>query len=99
MSSDDTREYNQEQANATGIERVENNFGIGNAEASGTFLMPGAPDLNLKRAEKPLTIHLPNGNAITSMHTCNCDIPWLPTEATQAHIVPGLVHTLLISIK
>ncbi|KAL7462118.1 hypothetical protein ACHAXS_005381 [Conticribra weissflogii] len=33
------------------------------------------------------------------MHTCHLDIPWLPPQATEAHIVQGLAHTSLISIK
>ena len=36
---------------------------------------------------------------IYSTHTCNLDIPWLPHEMTEAHIVPGLAHLSLISAK
>ena len=28
-----------------------------------------------------------------------CTVPWLPKAARMAHIVPGLAHTLLVSIK
>ena len=28
---------------------------------------------------------------------CNLDIPWLPDALTEAHIVPGLSHSSLIS--
>ena len=36
---------------------------------------------------------------MTSTHTCNLDIPWLPNHVTEAHIVPGLVHASLISTR
>ena len=38
-------------------------------------------------------------HCLTSTHTCTLDIPWIPNEAKEAHIVPGLAHALLISIK
>eukprot|EP00970_Alexandrium_tamarense_P017799 scaffold11398_cov137-Alexandrium_tamarense.AAC.1 len=53
----------------------------------------------MQPAVHPLTITLPDGQCIHSTHTCNLDIPWLPPAATKAHIVPGLAHTSLISIK
>ncbi len=76
-----------------------NKWGIGDAGATGTFLPPRAPVFNLRKAEKPPQIHLPDGGQIFSTHECNLDIPWLPKEATRAHIVPGLAHTSLVSIK
>ncbi|KAL7464463.1 hypothetical protein ACHAXS_004797 [Conticribra weissflogii] len=74
-------------------------WGIGDAGATGSFLLPGAPIINLRKAEKPLQIHLPDGGQIFSTHKSNLDIPWLPKEATRAYIAPGLAHTLLILIK
>ena len=74
-------------------------WGIGDAGATGTFLLPGAPVKNLRAATTPLKILLPDGGVIKSTHQCHLDIPWLPNEATKAHIVPGLAHTSLISIK
>ena len=41
----------------------------------------------------------PSGEMLQSPHTCNLKIPWLPAEMQKAHIVPGLVHTTLISIR
>ena len=38
-------------------------------------------------------------DCLTSTHTCTLDIPWLPNDAKEAHIVPGLAHAPLISIK
>ena len=54
------------------------------------FLVEGSPVANLKIAQKPITITLPNCRTIQSTHTCNLDIPWLPDTMTEAYIVPGL---------
>ena len=61
--------------------------------------MEGAPVANLKIAEKPITITLPNGRTIQSTHTRNLDIPWLPDTMTEAHMIPGLAHSSLISTR
>ena len=42
---------------------------------------------------------MPNGKNMTSTHTCNLDIPWIPTPVTEAHIVSGLAHASLISTR
>ena len=34
-----------------------------------------------------------------STHTCEVDVPRIPKESRRAHIVPGIAHTSLISIK
>ena len=47
----------------------------------------------------PITITLPSGSTIQSTHTCNLDIPWLPHHVTEAHIVPGLAHSSLVSTR
>ena len=72
---------------------------IADAGATAHFAIPGAPVINKKIASNPLTINLPDGEQLHSTHTCELDIPWLPRKARQAHIVPGLQHTSLISIK
>ena len=50
-------------------------------------------------ARNPLLITLPDGQFLESTHTCEFNAPWLPASAHQAHIVPGLAHTSLVSIK
>ena len=60
------------------------------------FLVEGAPAVNVQKSTNPLQITLPNGKQIKSTHTCNLDIPWLPQNMTEAHIVPGLAHSSLI---
>ena len=72
---------------------------IADAGATGHFMIPGAPVIDIKPATKPLIINLPDGETIQSTHTCKLNIPWLPEAATRAHIVPGLAHTSLVSIK
>ena len=53
----------------------------------------------MKIAYNPIQIKLLDGDIILSTHTCNLPIPWLPNEMTEAHIVPGLVHSSLIPTK
>ena len=67
--------------------------------ATGRFVLPDTPVSNIKIARHPLKIKLPDGDCLTSTHTYTLDTPWLPNEAKEAHIVPGLAHALLISIK
>ena len=67
-------------------------WAIADAGATGHFMMMGAPVVNMKPATKPITIKLPDGKDIQSTHTCNLNIPWLPPQMTEAHIVPGMAH-------
>jgi hypothetical protein len=41
---------------------------------------------------------MPNGTTIQSSHTCNLLLTGLPPQASQARILPGLVHNSLISV-
>ena len=72
---------------------------ISDSGATGHFLVEHAQVVNKKPAQKPIQIMLPNGKRIMSTHTCNLDIPWLPDAMTEAHIVPGLSHSSLISTR
>jgi hypothetical protein len=74
-------------------------YALFDSGATAHFLVQGAPVINKKPVVKPLKIKLPEGNFIESTHTCNLDIPWLPTNVTEAHIVPGLQHSSLISTR
>ena len=78
---------------------VDVEFGLSDSGASAHFIVEGAPVENLRAAEKPLRIKLPDGKIILSTHTCNLPIPWLPKVMTEAHVVPGLAHSSLISTK
>ena len=72
---------------------------VADAGATGHFVLPGTPVTNVKIARHPLKINLPYGDCLTSTHNCTLYTPWLPNEAKEAHIVPGLAHASLISIK
>ena len=55
--------------------------------------------VNVRAAEFLIARKLPDGSIIYSTHTCKLDIPWLPKEMTEAHIVPYLQHSSLISTE
>ena len=74
-------------------------MGIEDAGAKGHFLQPGAPSINIRKTNNPISISQPYGGKLESTHECEIDNPKLPQEARKAHIVPGLAHTSLISIK
>ena len=71
---------------------------ISDSGATAHFIVDGAPVTNIKKADFPPRVTYPNGGFIYSSHTCNLDIPWLPDEMTEAHIVPG-IEILLIATK
>jgi len=79
--------------------KVSRQFAISDSGATGHFVMEDAPVTNVRPTRHPVRITCPNGETMSSTHECNLDIPWLPQEMTKAHIVPGLTHSLLISIK
>jgi hypothetical protein len=81
--------------------KIKNTVDIAIADAGATahFAIPGVPVINKRIATTPLIINLPDGEQLQSSHTCELDITWLPRAARIAHIVPGLQHTSLISIK
>ena len=66
---------------------------VADAGTTGHFVLPGTPVTNIKIARHTLKINLPDGDCLTSAHTCTLDIPWIPNEAKEAHIAPGLAHT------
>ena len=72
---------------------------VADAGATGHFFLPGTPVTNIKVAQHPLKINLPDRYCLTSTHIYKLDIPWLPNDAKEDHIVPGLAHASLISIK
>ena len=78
--------------------KITKNMVVADAGATGHFVLPDTPVTNIKIARHPLKINLPDGDCLTSTHTCTLDIPWLTNEAKEAHTVPGLAHTPLISI-
>ena len=74
-------------------------FSISDSGATAHFLVEGAPIINMRVAENPITIKLPGGYLIYSTHIGKLDTPWMPDHMTEAHIVPRLSHSSLISTK
>ena len=58
--------------------KIVKNMAVADAGATGHFVLPGTPVTNIKIARHPLKINLPDGDCLTSTHTCTLDIPWLP---------------------
>ena len=83
----------------TGSIKIAVDQAIADAGTTGHLVVLGTPVLDIQPATTPLIINLPDGETIKSTHTCKLNIPWLPAEATKAHIVPGLAHTSLLLIK
>jgi hypothetical protein len=74
-------------------------YAILDSGATAHFIVKGAAVKNERPTNNPLKIRLPDGTVINSTHTCNLDIPWLPNDITEAHIVPGLAHSSLIATR
>ena len=78
---------------------VQNEHAISDLGATGHSVVKNAPVTNKRIAHNPIAVTLSNRKTIKSIHTCNLDIPWLPHAMTEAHIVPGLTHSSLISTQ
>ena len=74
-------------------------YAVFDSGATGNFIIEGAPVFNKCIDANPVYVTLPDGQRSTSTHTYNLDIPWLPHSTTGAHIVPGLLHSSLISTR
>ena len=74
-------------------------FGLADSGTTGHFCVPDANVENVRVAKHPLWITQPNGERLRSTHTCDLKIPWLPKAMRRGHIVPGLAHTTLLSIR
>eukprot|EP00804_Cyclotella_cryptica_P009776 CCRYP_013222-RA/>CCRYP_013222-RA protein AED:0.61 eAED:0.59 QI:0/0/0/0.5/0/0/2/0/172 len=74
-------------------------YAILDSGATAHFIIKGAMVKNKQPTCNPLKIKLPDGSVNQSTHTCNLDIPWLPDTVTEAHIVPGLAHSLLVATR
>ena len=72
---------------------------ISDAGVTGNCFLTGTHVKNIKISTNPLTINLPDGYQIKSTHTCQLEISCIAVEEKEAHIVPGLAHTSLVSIK
>ena len=75
------------------------NKAIGDTGTTGKCVLPGAPVDDIKEAKNPIEIEMANDSISKSTHTFYLRIPGLPQKLREAHIVPGLSHSSLISIK
>jgi hypothetical protein len=62
------------------------------------FIMKGTSVKNLRWADYPIPITLPNRSKAVSTHICDITIPGLPTILMR-HIVPGITMAFLIGIR
>ena len=75
------------------------NWAILNSGATSHFLTSTATATNIQPTTTPIIARLPNGERVTSTHTCTLDIPALPAAARQAHIIPNLAsHSLILVV-
>jgi hypothetical protein len=75
-----------------------NTHSIANTGATSIFVMAGIPMNNICLAMDLLSVNLPNGNVMRSMHICGIVIPGLPMILT-GHIFLGLSMASLMGIR
>ena len=72
---------------------------IADTGASGHYLRPNDPHIETNGTKTPILVGLPNGAVLQSTNkTCKLALPQLPPDAREAHIIPGLTHSSLVSI-
>jgi hypothetical protein len=72
---------------------------IADTGASGHYIRPQDPHNSIGNTQATITVGLPNGNTLqSSTNNCTLSFPQLPIEARQAHLIPGLTHSSLVSI-
>ncbi len=77
---------------------IATNLAVADTGAMSIFVMDGVDVENKQVATKPLTVNLPDGRKVKSMHVCDINIPGLPITLT-GHIIPDLEIALLIGIR
>ena len=55
--------------------KIAKNMAVADAGMTGYFVLPGTPVTKIKIARHPLKINLPDGDCLSSTHTCTLDIP------------------------
>ena len=66
--------------------------------STGHYIYVEIPHHNQNTATSPIIVTIPDGNIVTSTHTCLDDLPNLPPEARQGHIFPQFPGIALLSI-
>jgi hypothetical protein len=94
-------------SNTSGFAKVANHHAVGigikpslavaDTDATSFFLTKNALCQNKPRATHPVTVTLPEGQKIASMHICDVTIPGLPT-IPLGHIMPDMATASLFRI-
>jgi hypothetical protein len=72
---------------------------IADTGASGHYIRSNNPHIRTYGIKTPILVGLPNGAVLQSTSTtCKLALPQLPDNAREAHILPGLTHSSLVSI-
>jgi hypothetical protein len=72
---------------------------IADTGASGHYIRTTNPYNTDGTTKSPVIVGLPNGASLRSNNKiCRLALPQLPKAARDAHILPGLTHSSLISI-
>jgi hypothetical protein len=71
---------------------------IANTGATLVFVMEGTPYKNKRLTENPITILLPDGKKVTTMHICDTTILGLPCTL-MGHIDPEMKMVSLLGIR
>jgi hypothetical protein len=71
---------------------------IADTGATSIFIMDGVDVVNKRPAPNPLTINLPDGRKVQSLHVCDITFPGLSRIST-GHVVPHLAIASLIGIR
>ena len=79
--------------------KITKNESIADAGATGNFVLPVTRVKDLQPAIKPISINITDKSKLRSTHTCDLDIDGILDLAKLAHIVPGLAHASIISIR
>jgi hypothetical protein len=69
------------------------------SRCTSNFLSATPPWTSKQAAHIPLSVNTPNGTSIQSSHTCDLLLTDLPPQERKAHLLPGLVHNSLISVR
>ncbi len=75
-------------------------WAIMDSGATSHFLVTDVHVANVSPAIKPLNVQIPNGEMVSTTHTCELDLPKLPPAARQGHILPGIAsHSLHSEVR
>ena len=82
----------------TNLENIRE-WAILDSGASSHFLQVDAPLLQKRKTANPIIVTVANGEKASSTHEGFLDVPGLPTAARNAHVIPGIKHSLLSIVR